>query len=184
MLPLLALVFAIAAAALETHDARTAPTKVQRETNVQPAEDVIERILRYRRETRRWRFVMGLPAPRGQHAPRELAQVGPDYRHWVLKLWKRRALSARERATNPPRLRSWLCIHRYEGRWDDPHAPYYGGLQMDLSFQRSYGAHLLQRKGTADNWTPLEQIWVAERAYRSGRGFYPWPNTARMCGLI
>jgi hypothetical protein len=25
---------------------------------------------------------------------------------------------------------------------------------------------------------------VAERAYRSGRGFYPWPNTARACGLI
>jgi hypothetical protein len=27
-------------------------------------------------------------------------------------------------------------------------------------------------------------MWVAERAYRSGRGFYPWPNTARACGLI
>lgn len=25
---------------------------------------------------------------------------------------------------------------------------------------------------------------VAERARRSGRGFYPWPNTARECGLI
>jgi hypothetical protein len=43
---------------------------------------------------------------------------------------------------------------------------------------------LLRRKGTADHWTPLEQIWVAEHAYRSGRGFYPWPNTARDCGLI
>ena len=49
---------------------------------------------------------------------------------------------------------------------------------MDISFQRLYGAELLRRKGTADNWTPLEQIWVAEPAYRSGRGFYPWPNTA------
>ena len=55
---------------------------------------------------------------------------------------------------------------------------------MDISFQRTYGAHLLRRKGTADHWTPLEQMWVAERAYRSGRGFYPWPNTARHCGLI
>jgi hypothetical protein len=27
-------------------------------------------------------------------------------------------------------------------------------------------------------------MWVAERALRAGRGFYPWPNTARMCGLI
>ncbi len=30
----------------------------------------------------------------------------------------------------------------------------------------------------------VEQMWVAERAHRSGRGFYPWPNTARYCGLI
>jgi hypothetical protein len=55
---------------------------------------------------------------------------------------------------------------------------------MDLSFQRAYAAGLLRRKGTADRWTPLEQMWTAERAHRSGRGFYPWPNTARYCGLI
>jgi hypothetical protein len=61
---------------------------------------------------------------------------------------------------------------------------YYGGLQMDISFQRTYGAEIYRRKGTANNWTALEQMWVAERAHRSGRGFYPWPNTARYCGLI
>src|SRR5205085_646291 len=65
-----------------------------------------------------------------------------------------------------------------------PTAPYYGGLQMDLGFQRTYGRYLLARKGTANHWTPLEQMWVAERALRAGRGFYPWPNTARYCGLI
>jgi hypothetical protein len=54
---------------------------------------------------------------------------------------------------------------------------------MDYGFQAVYGSYLLQTKGTADHWTPLEQIWVAERAARS-RGFYPWPNTARSCGLI
>ena len=59
-----------------------------------------------------------------------------------------------------------------------------GGLQMDLGFQRTYGGGLLSRKGTANHWTPLEQMWAAERAHRSGRGFYPWPNTARYCGLI
>jgi hypothetical protein len=26
-------------------------------------------------------------------------------------------------------------------------------------------------------------MWVAERAYRT-RGYWPWPNTARYCGLI
>ena len=55
---------------------------------------------------------------------------------------------------------------------------------MDIDFQRAYGPELLRRKGTANRWTAVEQMWVAERAYRSGRGFYPWPNTARYCGLI
>jgi len=27
-------------------------------------------------------------------------------------------------------------------------------------------------------------MWVAERAHRAGRGFTPWPNTARSCGLL
>ena len=44
---------------------------------------------------------------------------------------------------------------------------------MDISFQRSYGPELLRRKGTANNSTAVEQMWVAERAYRSGRGFSP-----------
>ncbi len=32
---------------------------------------------------------------------------------------------------------------------------------MDLSFQQAYGGWLLHHKGTADHWSPLEQIWVA-----------------------
>lgn len=83
----------------------------------------------------------------------------------------------------PPHYSAWLCIHRYEGSWTDSGSPYYGGLQMDYGFQATYGGKLLRSKGTADHWTPLEQMWVAEEAYKS-RGFYPWPNTARMCGLI
>jgi hypothetical protein len=82
-----------------------------------------------------------------------------------------------------PHKAAWLCIHRYEGAWDDPNPPYWGGLQMDIGFQRTYGRSLLQSKGTADNWTPLEQMQVAERAWNE-RGYYPWPNTARYCGLI
>jgi hypothetical protein len=87
-------------------------------------------------------------------------------------------------AANPPHESAWRCIHAYEGAWTDSGSPYYGGLQMDLGFQRHYGGYLLRLKGTADNWTPLEQMWVAARAHGSGRGFYPWPNTARACGLI
>lgn len=81
-------------------------------------------------------------------------------------------------------LSAWLCIHSYEGSWTDSGSPYYGGLQMDIEFQQSYGSELLRTKGTANNWTPAEQMAVAEKAYSSGRGFYPWPNTARYCGLI
>jgi hypothetical protein len=110
--------------------------------------------------------------------------TGLAYRRWIFRLWSRRAVHARHLAHHPARLPAWLCIHRYEGSWTDPSPPYYGGLQMDLGFQRTYAPELVRRKGTADHWTPLEQIWVAERAYRSGRGFYPWPNTARNCGLI
>ena len=79
---------------------------------------------------------------------------------------------------------AWLCIHSHEGAWNaNTGNGYYGGLQMDMSFQRAYGGRLLSSKGTANNWTPAEQMWVAEQAHRS-RGFWPWPNTARMCGLL
>jgi hypothetical protein len=135
-----------------------------------------------RDETWRWQDVMSASHVRyGAYAERS---HNLRYTKSVLALWTRRAWLARRQAQHPPRLHDWMCIHRYEGSWTDPNGPYYGGLQMDLSFMQAYGPDLLRRKGTADHWTPLEQIWVAERAYRSGRGFYPWPNTARWCGLL
>ena len=135
-----------------------------------------------RAESWRWQDVMATSRLRyGASAERSHSL---RYSRSVLTLWARRATQARKQAQNPPRLKEWLCIHRYEGSWTDPNAPYYGGLQMDLSFMQAYGPKLLRTKGTADHWTPLEQIWVAERAYESGRGFSPWPNTARWCGLL
>lgn len=84
----------------------------------------------------------------------------------------------------PSNMSAWSCIHGKEGAWKDPNAPYWGGLQMDLAFQHGYGYRLPAWKGTADRWLPIEQIWTAEHARRSGRGYYPWPRTARACGLI
>ena len=107
-----------------------------------------------------------------------------EYRSWVVRYWKRVLDRTYREFQNVPYKSAWICIHSGEGAWDDPNAPYYGGLQMDLGFQSHYGNYLLSTKGTADNWTPLEQMWVAYKAARSGRGFYPWPNTARDCGLI
>jgi hypothetical protein len=106
------------------------------------------------------------------------------YRLWRRDAWRIRAERARFRAHHPPHLAEWRCIHRWEGSWTDPNSPYYGGLQMDLAFQRAYGLGLLRHKGTANHWAPYEQMWVAERALKAGRGFHPWPLTARRCGLI
>ena len=152
-----------------------------REQKVDPRE-LLERIDHHRQVTWRWQRLMGKPRTPSSRSERRVKSA--DYRRWVLRLWKHRARKAKRQATRPPRRAAWSCIQRHEAEWHDPNPPYYGGLQMDLSFQRTYGARLLRRKGTADNWTRLEQMWVAERAYRSGRGFYPWPNSARACGLI
>ena len=81
-------------------------------------------------------------------------------------------------------VRAFECVHRYEGAWNSATGNgYYGGLQMDVAFQRAYGRELLSSKGTADRWTPAEQMSVAIRAHAT-RGFWPWPNTARRCGLL
>jgi hypothetical protein len=81
-------------------------------------------------------------------------------------------------------MRAFTCIHRYEGAWTDPNAPYYGGLQMDWNFMETYGSDYLRAWGTADHWPPSVQLAVAMRAYLSGRGFTPWPTSARLCGLL
>ena len=135
----------------------------------------------YQHATWRWQSLMGVR--RTPTEGRVLSAMSiPDVEDAV-KLWLRRATAARRAAEHPPHLSQFLCIHRYEGSWTDGGGPYYGGLQMDLGFQRTYAPRLLRTKGTADHWTPLEQIWTAEKAARS-RGFWPWPNTARFCGLI
>ncbi|HEV7640610.1 MAG TPA: hypothetical protein VGO39_07085 [Gaiellaceae bacterium] len=111
----------------------------------------------------------------------------------TLRLWQRRsalgAVAVSEHGLGvaiPPWLSdSFLCIHHYEGAWSaNTGNGYYGGLQMDLSFQASYGADFLRRWGTAEAWPVWAQLQAAARAYQSGRGFSPWPNTARACGLV
>jgi hypothetical protein len=135
-----------------------------------------------RDETWKWQDVMSVTHLRyGGYADHSRSL---RYRRSVLSLWVQRAAQVRYQAQHPPRFKDWMCIHHYEGAWNDPNAPYYGGLQMDMGFMQAYGGALLRKKGTADHWSPLEQIWVAERAFESGRGFYPWPNTARWCGLL
>ena len=142
---------------------------------------LLDGIATHRDETWRWQRVMHRSRTPYNDSVRRIGSLA--YRKWVLHLWLRRAVAAKRQALDPPHRSEWLCIHNYEAPWTDPGAPYYGGLQMDREFQATYGRELLRSKGTADHWTPLEQMWVAERAHRT-RGFWPWPNTARYCGLL
>lgn len=136
---------------------------------------------RYEALTWHWQRVTG--AHRTEPAGRTLAAMAVSELERTVAWWRRQARDAHRAARHPPHLRDWLCIHRFEGAWNDAGNPYWGGLQMSLAFQQRYGGWLVRTKGTADHWTPLEQMWTAEKALPS-RGFEPWPNTARLCGLL
>jgi hypothetical protein len=144
---------------------------------------ILRKIAYYR--TSAWHLQILIMRPRTPSSGAAWRRRDYAFRKQVLRGWRRRAARVWRLALNPPSESDWDCIHRGEGDWNSNTGNgYYGGLQMDLEFQRTYAPAFLLRKGTADRWTRLEQIWVAERARRSGRGYYPWPNTARMCGLI
>ena len=147
---------------------------------------LLEQIDDLREETWRWQGLMRVRLTPTSYSERT---AGEAYRVWVRDLWQTRAERAEAAAQDPPHEREWRCIHRYEaalaGGWDTSTGNgYYGGLQMSMTFQRTLAPELLRAKGTADNWTPIEQMWVAERALKRGYGFTPWPNTARRCGLL
>ena len=162
---------ALTAALVHVHSVAAEPTGLPNPADLQTQIDT------YRKVSWRWQRLMSRPLTIQLPAPL------PPLEERV-PLWKAQSTRMQVLAQKPPHKGAWLCINRYGGRWTDSGAPYYGGLQMDYGFMSTYGHELLRQKGTADHWTPLEQMWVAERAYHTGRGFYPWPNTARYCGLI
>jgi hypothetical protein len=103
---------------------------------------------------------------------------------WAAEVWRDRAIAARRAFEHwfDRTYAKWRCIHGHEAAWDDQHAPHYGGLQFDDDFQRTYGPGFFVRWGDAGNWPVWAQLIAAERAYQT-RGFGPWPNTRRMCGI-
>jgi len=140
-------------------------------------------------------------APRVDHSssPGSVTVTVPArYRGRTAKQWARQYRERTRQLQNAQRIvktsaspygthwleRAFLCIHSKEGPWTIHNPPYDGGLQMDSSFQNSYGDWAIRAFGSAGNWPISVQLAVAIRAYYSGRGFHPWPNTAKACGLL
>lgn len=149
---------------------------------------VIRGIHYYRTATWNWQEKLG--AVKYRAATKHFHSCA--YATWAAKRWMHRAkrlhkhyANFRSRVLASGSLTSdWSCIHSHEGSWSaNTGNGYYGGLQMDLSFQQAYGAEFLSRWGTADHWPVWAQVTAANRAKRSN-GYTPWPNTARMCGLL
>lgn len=126
-----------------------------------------------------------------EFAGKPLSNVLPTWRH--VKLDRLRAKRERKKNLSSlcgPDYMAWYyssgakCVHEGEGAWNSNTGNgYYGGFQADISFQKTYNQHAYRTWGTANNWSPLEQIKMAYIGWRS-RGWYPWPTTARNCGLI
>jgi hypothetical protein len=140
------------------------------------------------------RLVLRLRRTDSGHSARSISSARGRSASETLRLWEARSAAAvllvSRQGLPEPVVPDWLagafgCIHHYEGSWtSNTGNGYYGGLQMDLRFQSLYGRDYLKLYGTADRWPPAKQLEVAVRAYRAGRGFWPWPRTARACGLI
>lgn len=136
---------------------------------------------------------LGLPrSPVSKSKP-----VGPLYRLWVLNKWVglgdgvchavRQLQSVNY--TEIREARAWArspgpaCVSSKEGGvTSNTGNGYYGKWQADPSFQRAYGPEYVARWGYAHNWPAYAQDVMAYRGWKS-RGWGPWPNTSRMCGL-
>lgn len=82
----------------------------------------------------------------------------------------------------PPHHALWVCIHGYEGAWDNHGPSYYGGLQMSWNWMKLI-------PGDAGNLTESQQEWAAEKAWQENgysysflyQQWYEWDN-ADGCG--
>jgi hypothetical protein len=107
---------------------------------------------------------------------------------WLLAVAHARYVKLYE--PKPDDWAEFACIHSHEGAaTSNTGNGYYGGLQEDMGFQRTYGPDFMARWGTADRWPVWAQVESARRA-RDGfaghgaRGYGPWPQTARACGMF
>jgi hypothetical protein len=146
-----------------------------------------ERVRLHRRATKLQRKVWHQQRVMGVRLSRKFRAPSGDpllKARFKLAVWAKRAARTNHSYARPPHKRAFLCIQRGEGSWSTATGNgYYGGLQMDRAFMRHYGAYLLRLKGTANRWSPLEQIWTGEHGRRA-QGWGAWPRSSRACGLI
>ncbi|MBX4197134.1 transglycosylase family protein [Candidatus Saccharibacteria bacterium] len=118
---------------------------------------------------KRWRHTVRVARAQLRLHQRRLADAVQEIQKLTFPVWLQNA---------------FLCIHRFEGAWtSNTGNGYYGGMQMDRRFMSTYGPEFVSQWGTADNWPVWAQLEASKRAYPT-RGFTPWPNTARACGLL
>jgi len=130
-----------------------------------------KRIRRDQKATWHWQDIM---LKRHTRPAKPVAHISSlNWLQHVAKYWHKRRLHVRRLAHHPPHLWLWLCIHRQEAPWRNPGVTwdgrpsrYFGGLQMGEWFMWRYAPRLRIRRGRANNWPPLQQIWVAERAFK------------------
>lgn len=75
-----------------------------------------------------------------------------------------------------------LCVHSHEGSWRaNTGNGFYGGMQFLLSTWNANGGR--RYASYPHQASPQQQLAVAYTLWRRA-GWSPWPNTARMCGLL
>ncbi len=95
------------------------------------------------------------------------------------------ACPKRWHATNHPRwFREAICIHHYEGAWNDATGNgYEGGMQFLLSTWTSVGGRVSRSGHWASVASPREQLYRAWLVWlRDGRTWREW-GSASVCGL-
>lgn len=143
---------------------------------------IVKGIRFYRSSTWTWNWMLGTNLARfSKWSPKHSCA----FLHWLAISARKKSQKARKefQAWFVYALAKWDCIHRHEASWYGDNNPTYdGGLQMDDSFESSYGSDFIRLWGhDASDWPVWAQLRAAERAFAS-RGFGPWP-TRKYCGL-
>ena len=143
---------------------------------------ILAKIHKHVKQTNKIRESKGYDRLRYRYRP----ERHPERRGFYLRWWQRQHRRAISLERHYPWTQAWyqaaMCVHQGEGAWNSNTGNgFYGGMQFDYTTWLSNGggrfaeyAHLA---------SPLEQLTVTWWTWQR-RGWYPWPNTARACGLL